>query len=66
MFSRRAIELSDRERKEYMNSPPRRTRHFTIDSGRSAWYSRPTDLAEIINAEIEGDDSSIPPGFMRR
>ncbi|MBB1572470.1 MAG: alpha/beta hydrolase [Propionibacterium sp.] len=58
--------IRPRTQKEYMNSLPKRTRHFTIDSGHSAWYSRPTDLAEIINAEIEGDDSSIPPGFMRR
>lgn len=56
--------IKPRMQHEYVNSLPKRTRHFTVDSGHSAWYSRPTDLAEIINAEIEDDGSSSTARFI--
>ncbi len=57
--------IKPRTQQEYVHSLPERTRHLTLDSGHSAWYSRPTDLAKIINAEIEDYGSSTTSGLTR-
>lgn len=53
VLTRRDRAIRPRKQREYVHSLPTGVRCFTIDSGHSAWYSRPTDLADIINSEVD-------------